>query len=195
MSDLQQHATPTLAPGTGLRRLLFVLPLAAFAAIAVWFWVGLGRDPAAIPSNLLNREVPAFALAAVPGTTIPALASDDIKGKVALVNMFASWCLPCRTEHPILLRLKREGRVAIYGVNYKDKAPDAKKWLDDLGNPYNAIGHDLDGRVGIDFGVTGVPETFVVDRAGRIRYKHVGPITPRDLDQTLLPLIAQLEKP
>src|SRR5262249_39721989 len=106
----------------------------------------------------------------------------------------ASWCVPCRAEHPILLRLKREGRVAIYGINYKDKAADAGKWLGELGNPYTAIGYDEAGRVGIDFGVYGVPETFVVDRDGRIRYKHVGPITTQALDQTLLPLIAQLER-
>jgi cytochrome c biogenesis protein CcmG/thiol:disulfide interchange protein DsbE len=177
-----------------MRRLVYIAPLAAFAAVALWFWVGLGRDPAILPSALIDREVPSFALSPIPGVGVPGLASADVRGKVAFINVFASWCVPCRAEHPILMRLKREGRVAIYGVNYKDKAADASKWLGELGNPYNAIGHDEAGRVGIDFGVTGVPETFVIDRAGRIRYKHVGPITPQILDETLLPLVASLER-
>lgn len=177
-----------------MRRLLYVLPLLAFAAVAAWFAVGLQRDPGHLPSALLDREIPAFDLPAIPGVASPGFASDTVKGKVVLINMFASWCLPCRAEHPILMRLKREGRVAIYGINYKDTAVDAGKWLASLGNPYTAIGHDLSGRVGIDFGLYGVPETYVVDREGRIRYRLAEAITPQILDNTLMPLIASLER-
>ncbi len=177
-----------------MRRLLYIAPLLAFAAVAAWFAVGLGRNPSKLPSALINREIPAFNLPGIPGTDIPGFASDAVKGKVALVNMFASWCLPCRAEHPILLRLKREGRVAIHGINYKDTAADASKWLGALGNPYIAVGHDESGRVGIDFGVYGVPETYVIDRQGRIRYRLDEAITAQVLEKTLMPLIAELER-
>jgi cytochrome c biogenesis protein CcmG/thiol:disulfide interchange protein DsbE len=113
---------------------------------------------------------------------------------VALVNVFASWCIPCRAEHPILMRLGKELGVTLYGISYKDKAEDSVRYLHELGNPYQALGDDADGRVGIDWGVYGVPETFIVDRDGRIRHKQVGPITPQDLQQVILPLIAQLSK-
>lgn len=176
-----------------MRRLLYILPLVAFAAVAAWFAVGLQRDPNKLPSALLNREVPAFDLPAIPGVAAPGFASAAVKGKVTLINMFASWCVPCRAEHPILMRLQREGRVAIYGINYKDTAADAVKYLAQLGNPYSAIGQDLSGRVGIDFGLYGVPETYVVDREGRIRYRLAEAITPQILQNTLLPLIAGLE--
>ncbi len=176
------------------RRLLYLLPLAAFALVAAWFAVGLTRDPKIVPSALLDRPIPEFALPPLPEYGVPGLASPAIRGRVALVNVFASWCVPCRVEHPILMRLAREGKVAIYGINYKDKAADARRWLIELGNPYAAIGHDLDGRVGIEWGVYGVPETFIVDREGRIRFKQVGPITSELLNRTILPLIAELER-
>jgi cytochrome c biogenesis protein CcmG/thiol:disulfide interchange protein DsbE len=176
-----------------MRRLLYILPLIAFAAVAAWFAVGLTRDPGIVPSALIDRPIPDFALPPLDEDR-PALSDATIKGRVALVNVFASWCVPCKVEHPILMRLAEEKRVPIYGINYKDRGADARKWLGELGNPYAAIGHDESGRVGIDWGVYGVPETFVIDRDGRIRFKHVGPITPQVLRETILPLIAKLEK-
>jgi cytochrome c biogenesis protein CcmG/thiol:disulfide interchange protein DsbE len=177
-----------------MRRLLYVLPLAAFLAMAVWFAVGLTRDPSVVPSALIDRPIPDFALPPLAESGAPGLSDEDIKGKVALVNVFASWCVPCKVEHPILMRLATEKRVALYGINYKDAAPDARDWLKALGNPYAAIGFDNSGRVAIDWGVYGVPETFLIDRDGRIRYKHVGPITAQVLQDTILPLLAKLEK-
>jgi cytochrome c biogenesis protein CcmG, thiol:disulfide interchange protein DsbE len=177
-----------------MRRLVYILPLLAFAAVAAWFAVGLTREPSKVPSALIDRPIPDFALPALAGAGVPELADETIKGKVALVNVFASWCIPCKVEHPILMRLASEKRVAIYGINWKDKGADAARWLKELGNPYTAIGHDEPGRVGIEWGVYGAPETFVVDREGRIRYKHVGAITPQVLNSEILPLIAKLEK-
>jgi cytochrome c biogenesis protein CcmG, thiol:disulfide interchange protein DsbE len=177
-----------------MRRLLYLLPLAAFAAVAIWFAVGLTRDPAKLPSALLDRPMPEFALPALPGTHLPPLHSADLKGKVALINVFASWCIPCRVEHPLLMTMSRDPAIVVYGISYKDRAEDSVKFLQDLGNPYAAIGHDLDGRVGIEWGVYGVPETFIVDRDGRIRHKHVGPITPQVLQDTIRPMIAQLSR-
>ncbi len=177
-----------------MRRVLYLVPLAAFLMLAAWFAIGLTRDPSKLPSALLDRPVPDFALPALAGSDVPALTSAALQGKVSLVNVFASWCVPCRAEHPILMRLARENGVPIYGISYKDKAADSLRFLRELGNPYAAIGHDESGRVGIEWGVYGVPETFVVDRAGRIRHKHVGPITPKDLQDRLLPLMAELAR-
>ena len=175
-----------------MRRLFYLLPLAAFAAIAVWFAIGLTRDPSKLPSALLDRPAPEFTLPALPGSGVGGLKADDLRGKVTLVNVFASWCVPCRVEHPILMRLARDNTVTLYGMSYKDKAEDSVRFLRELGNPYSAIGHDETGRVGIEWGVYGVPETFVIDRTGRIRHKHVGPISPKDLEGTILPLLAEL---
>jgi cytochrome c biogenesis protein CcmG/thiol:disulfide interchange protein DsbE len=175
-----------------MRRLLYLLPLAAFAAIAIWFAIGLTRDPSKLPSALLDRPAPEFTLPALDGSGVAGLKAGDLRGKVALVNVFASWCVPCRVEHPILMRLARESGIVLYGISYKDKAQDSARFLSELGNPYAAIGHDENGRVGIEWGVYGVPETFVVDREGRIRHKHVGPLSPKDLQDTILPLIAEL---
>jgi cytochrome c biogenesis protein CcmG/thiol:disulfide interchange protein DsbE len=177
-----------------MRRLIYVLPLLAFAAVAAWFAVGLTHDPSRIPSALLDRPIPEFALPSLAGVDTPALAAATIKGHVALVNVFASWCIPCRAEHPILMRLGHEPGVALYGISYKDKAEDSVRFLKELGNPYQALGHDAEGRIGIDWGVYGVPETFIIDRDGRIRHKQVGPITPQDLQQVILPLLARLSK-
>ena len=163
---------------------------------------GLAAGPALTPgepSALLDRPIPEFALPAVADASVPGLAASDIRGRVTLVNVFASWCVPCRAEHPILMRLSRDfaqqkdGPV-LYGISYKDKAEDSTRFLRELGNPYAAIGHDESGRVGIEWGVYGVPETFLIDRSGRIRHKHVGPISPKDLQETLLPLIAELKR-
>ena len=177
-----------------MRRLVYILPLAVFLAIAAWFALGLSRDPARVPSALIDQPIPAAALPPLPGAGVPGLDPAAIKGEVALINVFASWCLPCKVEHPLLMRLAREGAVAVYGINYKDDESQALAWLKNLGNPYRAIGYDGSGRAGIEWGVYGVPETFVVDKAGRIRFKHVGPIEPRDLEETLLPLISRLSQ-
>jgi cytochrome c biogenesis protein CcmG/thiol:disulfide interchange protein DsbE len=175
-----------------MKRLLHFAPLAVFAVLAVYFGFGLTRDPQKLPSALIDRPVPAFALPAVAGAGVPGLASADLAREVSLVNVFASWCPPCRVEHPILMRLARDNAVPIYGINYKDRAEDATRWLGDLGNPYRAIGWDIDNRVAVDWGVYGAPETFVVDAKGTIRYRHVGAITPDVLDDTLMPLVRRL---
>jgi cytochrome c biogenesis protein CcmG/thiol:disulfide interchange protein DsbE len=177
-----------------MRRLLYILPLLAFAAVAAWFAVGLTRDPNKIPSALIDQPMPDFNLPALAAIGVPGLATSDIRGHVALVNVFASWCVPCRSEQPILLRLARENGVTLYGIDYKDHDADGAAFLKEFGNPYQAIGVDASGRVGIDWGVYGVPETFVIDRQGRIRHKEIGPITPDALKTTILPLVAQLSK-
>jgi cytochrome c biogenesis protein CcmG, thiol:disulfide interchange protein DsbE len=177
-----------------MRRLLYILPLVAFLAVAAWFAVGLTRDPNRIPSALIDQPMPSFTLPALADMGVPGLATVDIRGKVALVNVFASWCVPCRSEQPILMRLAREKGMTLYGIDYKDQATAGAAFLKEFGNPYAAIGVDADGKVGIDWGVYGVPETFVIDRDGRIRHKHVGPITPEALSTTILPLVAQLSK-
>ena len=171
---------------------LFLLPVTLFAALAAGFYAGLGADTTTLPSALIDQAAPRFALPPLDGDEA-GFSTADLEGRVSLVNTFASWCAPCRTEHPVLNALAQSKRVAIYGINYKDKPEAARAWIAELGNPYTRIGAD-DGRVGIEWGVYGVPETFVVDRDARIRYKHVGPLTRGDLEQKILPLIANLEK-
>src|SRR5690349_8391822 len=176
---------------------MYLLPVALFALLAVGFYGGLGTDTNALPSPLIDQPAPEFSLPPLLLTgdakTGPGLSTVDLAGKVSLVNVFASWCVPCRVEQPVLNALAKSKRVPIYGIDYKDKPEAARAWIAELGNPYVRIGADS-GRVGIEWGVYGVPETFVVDRQGRIRYKHVGPLTQADLDQKVLPLIAKLEK-
>jgi len=173
--------------------LLFVVPALAFAAIAVAFSFGLTRDPSDLPSAVISKPVPEFSLPPVKGRTLGP-SSANLVGEVSLVNVFASWCTACRYEHPIFMRLRRDGVVPIHGLNYKDKPEDAAQWLDTLGDPYTRTGADLDGRVAIDWGVYGVPETFVVGRDGRIAYKQVGPVTAEVLDETIMPLIERLRQ-
>lgn len=173
------------------RRILFILPVLVFAVAAVLVWQRLGTDPSIMPSALIDRPVPQFDLAPLLPDR-PGLSSADLQGQVALVNVFASWCVPCRIEHPILMRLAEKDGVPIYGINYKDEPDAARRWLAQLGNPFARIGRDGNGRAGIEWGVTGVPETFVVDRQGRVRYRHVGPIQARDLDEKILPLLKTL---
>lgn len=173
-----------------MKRLIFILPVVLFAGLAIFFAVGLRRDPSKLPSVLIDRPLPALTLAGVrPGDA--GFASAAVRGEPALVNVFASWCLPCRVEHPLLMRLRQEG-VALYGIDWKDKPADGAAYLDEMGNPYRGVGNDESGRAGIELGITGVPETFVVDRKGVIRYKHVGPIMPQDWDDTLKPLLDTL---
>jgi cytochrome c biogenesis protein CcmG/thiol:disulfide interchange protein DsbE len=173
-----------------LRRLLFLVPLALFAVLAGYFTLGLSRDPSVLPSALIDKPAPEFSLPALGEG--PGLAKADLAGRVTLVNFFASWCAPCRVEHPLLMRLKQEGRVALYGIDYKDRPDEASRLLAQLGDPYGRIGVDRDGRTAIDFGVYGVPETYVIDMDGRIRYRQVGPITREDYERRILPLLRQL---
>jgi cytochrome c biogenesis protein CcmG/thiol:disulfide interchange protein DsbE len=168
-----------------------LVPLFGFFALAAAFAARLGTDPSLVPSPLIGKLVPAFSLLPVKGRQL-GLSSANLKGEVSLVNVFASWCVACREEHPVFMQLKAAGTVPIHGLNYKDRPDDAAAWLDAMGDPYTRTGADLDGRVGIDWGVYGVPETFVVDATGRIAFKQIGPISPEILDQTILPLIAKL---
>ena len=174
------------------RRLAFLLPAALFAVLLVVFAVGLRHDPHLLPSALIDRPAPEFAL---PGLydTAEGLSREDLGGGGAtLVNFFASWCLPCRAEHAELMGLARRPGVTLEGVAYKDKPEDARRFLDRLGNPYRRIGVDRNGTTAIDFGVYGVPETYVVDGGGHIRYRQVGPLSPEDVAGKILPLLGQI---
>jgi cytochrome c biogenesis protein CcmG/thiol:disulfide interchange protein DsbE len=176
-------------PAPGRRRLLWaLLPLVLFAVIGGFLFRGLYLNPKEIPSALIDRPVPEFDLPALPGRP-PGLKSADLVGEVSLVNVFASWCVTCRVEHPLLMRLKEEGVVAVHGLNYKDKPQSALDWLARFGDPYERVGADRSSRVGIDWGVYGVPETFVVDARGRIVCKHIGAIREPDLESKILPAI------
>ncbi len=187
------ETTETPPARSGARRLLSLLPIALFIGVAGFFAYGLFLDPSRIPSVLIGKQAPEFSLAPVEGRTM-GLSSANLKGEVSLVNVFASWCVECRVEHPILMRLREENIVPIHGINYKDKPEDAREWLDSLGDPYTRTGADLDGRVAIEFGVYGVPETFVIDKSGRIAHKHIGAISPKALTTEILPLIAALRQ-
>lgn len=174
-----------------MNRYVLFFPLVVFVVVGVFFAWGLTRDPSNIPSELIDRPLPEFDMPAIQGFE-NGLSSDELKGEVALLNVFASWCPPCHIEHPFLVQLAQNDVVPIYGLNWKEKPGEGKAWLDRLGNPYRRVGDDPMGRVAIDFGVTGAPETFVIDKDGRVRYKVVGPITPRVWTETLEPLIAEL---
>jgi len=171
---------------------VFLLPVTVFGLLAAAFYASLGADTMVLPSPLIDKPAPDFTLPPLVENA-QGFSSADLKGHVSLVNTFASWCGPCRIEHPVLNTLAQSKRVPIFGIDYKDQTEAGRAWIANLGNPYTRIGAD-DGRVGIDWGVYGVPETFVVDRTGRIRYKHVGPLTEADLTRTILPLVARLEK-
>lgn len=174
------------------RLLLFGIPLALFLLVGVFLGIGLTRDPSTLPSALVGKPAPEFALPPLEGRDEHGLSRSDLGGRPMLVNVFASWCVPCRIEHPVIARLAQQG-VAVQAINYKDRPEDAKAWLAELGDPYQHIGADRSGRVGIDWGVYGVPETYVVDKDGHIAYRHVGPLQARDVDRTILPLLGQLE--
>lgn len=178
-------------------RLVYVIPLVVFAIVAAAFGVGLTLTPNIVPSALIDKPVPAFTLAGLPGAgpdMAKGFSNTDLTGRVSVVNVFASWCFPCRVEHPLLMRLARNPKIRIFGLNYKDRPEDARAWLKEFGNPYHRVGVDRDGRIAIDWGVYGVPETFIVDAEGRIRYKHVGPIQPPDLDEVIQPIIERLSQ-
>ena len=175
-----------------MRRALFILPLLCFAAVATWFAFGLGRDPSRIPSALVGRPAPVVALPPLEGAQRPAFALQP--GRVAIVNFFASWCAPCKVEHPTLMRLAAEGRIAVHGISYKDAAADSARFLSQLGNPFETIGWDRDGRAAMEWGVYGVPETFVVGRDGTIRHRHVGALLDDTVARVLAPMVARLER-
>ncbi len=194
-SVLTKKRSPGRPLGAWLARLIYFLPILLFGVVAGYFLWGLDpeRDPSEVPSALIDKPVPEFSLAPVQGRAL-SLSSGDLKGEVSLVNVFASWCVACRYEHPVFMQLKAEDVVPVHGINYKDKPDDAAEWLDTLGDPYTRTGADLNGRVSIEWGVYGVPETFVINREGRIAYKHIGAVTPQVLEETLLPLIERLRK-
>lgn len=177
-----------------MRRALYLVPVFLFVIVAAYFGVALrpGHDPRALPSAMIDKPAPAFVLAGLDGGA--GLSRAGLAGQVVLINFFSSWCLPCRVEQPLLMRLAEREHVPLYGIVYKDKPEAASRLLAQLGNPYRGIGLDRDGRVGIDFGVYGVPETYVVDKQGRIRYRYAGPLTGEVLDKELLPLLKELNR-
>ncbi len=171
----------------------FLLPLGVFIALMVFLAVGLRLNPREIPSPFIGKPAPAFKLTqlqAADKTISPA----DMKGQVWLLNVWASWCVSCREEHPVLMDFAKANVVPIVGLNYKDKRDDGLGWLNQFGNPYTVSAFDGDGRVGIDYGVYGVPETFVIDKNGVIRMKYTGPITPQAIAEKLLPMIKELQR-
>lgn len=174
-----------------MRAMRYLLPLAIFLLIAFLLWRGLALDPRAVPSPLVGKPAPAFS---VPLLSDPSqtLSTTALRGQVYLLNVWGSWCVSCREEHPVLVELAQRKALPIYGLNWKDKYEDAVAWLQRFGDPYVASGVDRDGRVAIDFGVYGAPETYLIDREGVIRFKHTGPLTRRVLEETILPLAASL---
>ena len=181
-----------LAQPNRRRLLVYGVPLALFVLVGAFLAIGLTRDPSTLPSALIGKPAPDFNLPPLEGRDGPGLSRADLGGTPMLVNMFASWCVPCRIEHPLLTQLAKQG-VAIQGINYKDRPQDAGAWLAELGDPFQHLGADRDGRVAIDWGVYGVPETYVIDKQGRIAYRHVGPLQPQDLTKTILPLLESLK--
>ncbi len=179
------------------RQLIYLVPAVIFGVIAGNFLWGLisERDPRELPSVMIDKPVPVFELGPIEGMEGPGLKTADLTGgQVTLVNFFASWCVPCRLEHAFLIELVERDGVRLVGINYKNEADEARAWLSQLGNPYARIGADTSGRVGIEWGVYGLPETFVIDKRGRIRYRHVGQIDADALERTIRPLLRELSQ-
>ena len=174
------------------RYMRYLVPLAIFAILVAFLYRGLSLDPKRVPSPLVGKPMPEFSLPRLkdPEAT---LGDSDLRGKVSVLNIWATWCVSCRAEHEVLLQLARESTVDIYGLNYKDERDKAKQWLQQLGDPYVANAFDADGRAGIDWGVYGAPETFIMDKQGIVRHKHIGPLSVDALNTTILPLIAELQ--
>jgi cytochrome c biogenesis protein CcmG/thiol:disulfide interchange protein DsbE len=166
----------------------YLLPLGVFIALVLLLGAGLGLNPRLVPSPLVGKPLPEFTLEEL-GDPARTLTRKDFTGQLSLLNAWATWCVECRREHPVLVNIAREGNIPIYGLNYKDQRPDALQWLARLGNPYVASGFDADGRVGIDLGVYGLPETFLVDHTGTIIHKHIGPISEEIWKTEFLPII------
>ena len=171
----------------------FAIPLAVFVVLVAFLAIGLGHDPRTVPSPLINQPAPDFRLAQLHEPT-KSFTPKEMRGQVWLLNVWASWCVACRDEHPLLVELSRSKTVPLYGLNYKDPREDALALLTESGNPYLLSATDTDGRVGIDYGVYGVPETYLIDKEGVIRYKQVGPITPEILQKEILPMFKELSK-
>jgi cytochrome c biogenesis protein CcmG/thiol:disulfide interchange protein DsbE len=169
----------------------YLLPLAIFLLIVFFLWRGLGLNPRAVPSPLIGKPAPAFT---VPLLSDPSqtLSAKELRGQVYLLNVWGSWCVSCRDEHPVLVELAKRKRIPLYGLNWKDQHEDAVAWLERFGDPYVASGVDREGRVAIDFGVYGAPETYLIDREGVIRFKHTGPLTRAVIEEQILPLAAKL---
>lgn len=178
---------------SGAWRAIYVAPVAIFAALTVVLAWGLTRDPSAIPTPLIGKPVPQFALPPVKGRAL-GLSSANLVGEPSLVNVFASWCVECQLEHPLIMQMKSRGVAPIHGLNDKNRPDDAARWLNTFGDPYTRTGADLDGRVAIDWGVYGVPETFVIDADGRVAFKHIGPLTAEVVERTIMPLIDSLRR-
>lgn len=172
---------------------LFAIPLAVFAVIVAFLFAGLGLNPREVPSPFIGKPAPAFQLAQLHAPE-RAFTQKDLLGQVWLLNVWASWCISCRDEHPLLVEFARTKAAPLVGLNYKDKPDEGLAWLARYGDPYTMSIVDADGRVGIDWGVYGVPETFVIDKAGVIRHKHIGPVTSEALQQTILPLVRRLQQ-
>ena len=189
--SLETRRIPPQRNPLGMSR--YLIPIIVFAALVALLALGLRFDPTRVPSPLIDRPLPAFELPLVQAPERK-LGSPDLRGKVTLLNVWASWCVACRDEHAVLLELARERGITIYGLDYKDTRADAMRWLATMGDPYVASAFDADGRVGIDLGVYGVPETFVVDHDGIVRYKQIGPLTGDMMRATLLPLLDELNK-
>ena len=166
-------------------------PIAAFIILVGFLAYGLTRDPKALPSQLIDREMPSFSLSELHDPQA-VITQDDLKGAVSLVNVFGSWCVACQVEHPMLMQIRAEGSVQLVGINWRDTRPDAQAWLARHGDPYHRIAFDDESALAIELGVTGAPETFIVDQGGRIRYKFTGPITPEVWRDTILPIVASL---
>jgi len=181
-----------------MKRLLFLVPLVVCAALVGWLAVPLikGTDPSALPSALIDQDAPLTDLPGLdnrPGSTgNDGLTTESMKGGVTLLNFFASWCIPCLAEHPILTALAEQHAIPINAIAYKDKPADTADWLGRHGDPFAQIGVDSDGDAGLDWGLTGVPETFIVDAEGRVRYRHIGPLTPNDVTEVILPIIEEI---
>lgn len=168
------------------RGLFVALPVVAFAALALLFYIGLSGNPNEVPSALIGKPVPEFTLPAIPELDVAGFDAASLRqGQVTVVNVWASWCVPCRDEHPLLTELSKRNDIKLFGINYKDDPENARRFLGTLGQPFAAIGADQSGRVAVNWGVYGVPETFVVDGAGMIRYKWIGPLTPQALTGVL----------
>jgi cytochrome c biogenesis protein CcmG, thiol:disulfide interchange protein DsbE len=176
-----------------MKRMVFLAPLALFVVLGIYFAAGLTRDPSYMPSALIDQPLPVFDLAAIEGEK-RGFATSDLDGEVALINFFGSWCISCIVEHPVLMDIAAREEVIIAGIDWKDKPGAGARWLEQRGNPYTLIGDDPTGRTAIDFGITGAPETFIIDRKGRIRYRFAGPITPLIWKRDLKPLVEQLRQ-
>lgn len=174
-------------------RYLLFLPIIVFAVVGFFAVKGLSIDQSVQPSHLIDKPIPAFKLASLPNMP-PSYSPEDLKGQVTLINIFGSWCAACRLEHDMLMEIGASNIVPLYGINWADKPEQGAAWLERFGNPYHRVGNDESGRTILEFGVTGAPETFVIDKSGRIRYRHVGPLTRETWEKTLLPMVRDLQQ-